>query len=104
MENIERKISDNTLYAIATICAFLTLCVFSVSLAYSITHDTGAENDSAVTENLSLIADHTSAIYCGSCGAHVHNWWYVENINNGEPVEVCGFCYNNYIENTATEN
>lgn len=23
---------------------------------------------------------------------------------NGEPVEVCGFCYNNYIENTATEN
>lgn len=43
-------------------------------------------------------------ITCGSCGAHVHNWWYVENINNGEPVEVCEFCYNNYIENTATEN
>ena len=44
------------------------------------------------------------AIECGSCGAHVYEYWYVENINTGEPVEVCEFCYSNYMENTATEN
>lgn len=59
-----------------------------------------------VTENQ---AQDTS-IECGSCGAHVMEWWTVENINDGEPVEVCKFCYSNYMENmngsntTETEN
>lgn len=49
-------------------------------------------------------AEDSPAIECGSCGAHVCEYWYVENINDGKPVEVCRYCYENYMENTATEN
>lgn len=38
-----------------------------------------------------------SVIVCGSCGAHVHDWWYVDNIHTGEPIEVCEFCYQSAI-------
>lgn len=43
------------------------------------------------------------AIECGACGAHVHEWHYVANVNTGEPVPVCDECYSAYIENTALE-
>ena len=32
-------------------------------------------------------------IECGTCGAHVHDWWYVRNMANTEFVEVCQSCY-----------
>lgn len=64
-----------------------------------------AENTPAVTENKpTAAAEDSTAIECGSCGAHVYEYWYVENINNGTPVEVCRYCYENCIENTDTEN
>ena len=31
-------------------------------------------------------------IECGMCGAHVLEWWYVTG-SDGEPVEVCEYCY-----------
>lgn len=52
-----------------------------------------AENTSAVAEDL------PTAIECGSCGAHVYEYWYWENINDGTPVKICRYCYENCIEN-----
>ena len=57
-----------------------------------------AENQYAST------AENHAAIECGSCGAHVYEYWYWENMNDGTPVEVCRYCYENCIDNTATEN
>lgn len=34
-----------------------------------------------------------TTIECGSCGAHTNNYWYVDNIHTGEPIEVCEVCY-----------
>lgn len=64
-----------------------------------------AENrPTAVAEDSPAAAENPTAIECGSCGAHVYEYWYVENINDGTPVEVCRYCYENYVANTATEN
>lgn len=64
-----------------------------------------AENTPAVTENRpTAAAEDSPAIECGSCGAHVYEYWYWENINDGTPVEICRYCYENCIDNTATEN
>ena len=49
-------------------------------------------------------AEDSPAIECGSCGAHVYEYWYWENINDGTPVKICRYCYENCIDNTATEN
>lgn len=57
-----------------------------------------AENKPAVA------AEDSPAIECGSCGAHVYEYWYWENINDGTPVKICRYCYENCMENTATEN
>lgn len=38
-----------------------------------------------------------TAIECGSCGAHTHNYWYLDNIHSGEPVKVCEICYQSAI-------
>lgn len=43
------------------------------------------QNDSIRTEQ--------PYIECGSCGAHVIEWWKVRNIDNTDFVEVCGKCY-----------
>lgn len=65
-----------------------------------------AENrPTAVAENKSAAAAEDSpAIECGSCGAHVYEYWYWENINDGTPVKICRYCYENCIENTEAEN
>lgn len=53
-----------------------------------------------VAENKpAAVAEDSPAIECGSCGAHVCEYWYVENINDSKPVEVCRYCYENYMEN-----
>lgn len=31
-------------------------------------------------------------IECGTCGAHVHDWWYVRS-DTGNLIEVCEPCY-----------
>lgn len=38
-------------------------------------------------------AGSNTTIECGSCGAHVHEWWTIDNIYTGKPVEVCEVCY-----------
>lgn len=102
MKNTNRYDTDNSLFVFYL--ATLVICAILVFLAENDGKEIdAAKNKDIIAENLELIVDNTSAIYCDSCGAHVHNWWYAENINDGEPVEVCEFCYNNYIENTATE-
>lgn len=73
------------------LCAIVVLCVTLIMCAIAWVD---------VTENQAQ----DTYVTCGSCGAHVHDWWYVENINDGEPVEVCEFCYNNYIENMSGSN
>ena len=86
--------NDNKLRAIIAVSFAIVMCIGIICSTYADTH-AKAENQ----------ADY---ITCGACGAHVHDWWYVENINDGEPVEVCEFCYSSYVENmnvsNATEN
>lgn len=86
---------------IGSLFAFLSLFL----IAYVLVLFDAAENTPAVTENKpTAAAEDSTAIECGSCGAHVYEYWYVENINNGTHVEVCRYCYENYVANTATEN
>lgn len=32
-------------------------------------------------------------IECGGCGAHVHDWYYIQNMAGTDLVEVCRDCY-----------
>lgn len=59
-----------------------------------------------VSENkpTAIAENQPTAIECGSCGAHVYEYWYWENINDGTPVKICRYCYENCIENTEAEN
>lgn len=34
---------------------------------------------------------------CGTCGAHVSEWWYVQDAD-GSPCEVCEYCYQLFNE------
>ena len=43
-------------------------------------------------------AGSNTTIECGSCGAHVREWWTIDNIHTGEPVEVCEVCYQAAID------
>lgn len=71
------------------IVLFIGLCLtFTIGIFQMFTEN---QNASA--------AENPTAIECGSCGAHVYEYWYVENINDGTPVEVCRYCYENYMEN-----
>ena len=83
--------------------AMIIIGYIVVLMAYVI--NVVAENQYASTaeDKPAAAAENHAAIECGSCGAHVYEYWYVENINDGTPVEVCRYCYENYIENTATE-
>lgn len=102
METVEEK---PTLVKLLNACA---ICVLLVGLFIVLTeyqHASVAENRPAIAENKpAAAAENPAAIECGSCGAHVYEYWYVENINDGTPVEVCRYCYENYMENTVAEN
>ena len=85
--------NDTIKTVIATLAIVAVFAILAVGICYTSTHQ--AENHEAENQD--------GYIECGGCGAHVHDWWYVENANNGKLVEVCEFCYSNYIENTAAE-
>lgn len=94
METVEEK---PTLVKLLNACA---ICVLLVGLFIVLTeyqHASVAEDSPAAAEN-------HAAIECGSCGAHVYEYWYWENMNDGTPVEICRYCYENCIENTVAEN
>lgn len=85
--------------------AMIIIGYIVVLMAYVI--NVVAENrPTAVAENqyASTAENQPTAIECGSCGAHVYEYRYWENINDGTPVKICRYCYENCIENTATEN
>lgn len=84
--------------------AMIIIGYIVVLMAYVI--NVVAENrPTAVAEDKpTAAAEDSPAVECGSCGAHVYEYWYVENINDGTPVEVCRYCYENYMENTVAEN
>ena len=83
-------------------CIVFILCILitGVGISCLLTEN----NTPAATENTPAAAENPAAIECGSCGAHVYEYWYWGNINDGTPVEVCRYCYENCIENTDTEN
>lgn len=89
-------------------CIVFILCILimGAGITYLLTPTAVAEDTSAAAENQNASAaeNKPAAIECGSCGAHVYEYWYVENINDGTPVEVCRYCYENYIDNTVAEN
>lgn len=83
--------------------AMIIIGYIVVLMAYVI--NVVAENTSAVAENKpTAAAEDSPAIECGSCGAHVYEYWYWENINDGTPVKICRYCYENCVENTVAEN
>ena len=43
------------------------------------------------------VAPSTQYIECGTCGAHVSEWWYVQGAD-GTPCEVCEYCYQLFNE------
>lgn len=88
---METAAEKPTLVKLLNACA---ICVLLVGLFIILTE----------YQHASVAEDSPTAIECGSCGAHVYEYWYVENINDGTPVEVCRYCYENYMENTVAEN
>ena len=84
--------------------AMIIIGYIVVLMAYVI--NVVAENrPTAVAENKpAAAAEDSPAIECGSCGAHVYEYWYWENMNDGTPVKICRYCYENCIENTVAEN
>jgi len=45
-------------------------------------------------------------IECGGCGAHVHDWYYIENMQGTDLVAVCANCYDaacNYYNGDIVE-
>lgn len=43
-----------------------------------------------------IVAPATKYIDCSMCGAHVNEWWYVQD-SNGSPTEICAYCYQLYL-------
>lgn len=41
-------------------------------------------------------------VECGTCGAHVLEWWKVLNDEGSKWVNVCGKCYDNIIDEERT--
>lgn len=86
----------------------IAICVLLVGLFIILTENryasTANQHASVAEDSPAVAEDSPTAIECGSCGAHVYEYWYVENINDGTPVDVCRYCYENYMENTVAEN
>lgn len=106
--SIKDTVKDCIQFVIACSLGLLSLFLSLFLLAYVLVWVDAVVDTPAVAENNTAVAEDSSAateyIECGSCGAHVCEYWYVENINDGKPVEVCRYCYENYVANTATEN
>lgn len=79
----------------------IAICVLFVGLFIVLTE---YQRASTAENKPAAVAEDSPAIECGSCGAHVYEYWYWENINDGTPVKICRYCYENCIDNTATEN
>lgn len=103
--SIKDTVKDCIQFVIACSLGLLSLFLSLFLLAYVLVWVDAVVDTPAVADNKpAAAAEDSPAIECGSCGAHVCEYWYVENINNGTPVEVCRYCYENYVANTATEN
>lgn len=66
-----------------------------------------ARYDELEMENESLRAELSTveSVECGTCGAHVTEWWYLAPYNPdgtidvyGEPVAVCKYCYEGALD------
>lgn len=84
---------NKTWFAMIIIGYIVVLMAYVVNVVAENKPTADAENQYAVAEDL------PTAIECGSCGAHVYEYWYWENINDGTPVKICRYCYENCIEN-----
>lgn len=84
------------------IVLFIGLCLtFTIGIFQMFTEN---QNASAAEDSPAAAENQPTAIECGSCGAHVYEYWYWENMNDGTPVKICRYCYENCIENTEAEN
>lgn len=107
--SIKDTVKDFIQFVIAYSLCLPSLFLFLFLLAYVLAWVDTVVDTPAVAENKPAAAAEDSSaateyIECGSCGAHVCEYWYVENINDGKPVEVCRYCYENCVENTVAEN
>ena len=62
------------------------------------------ENVYQIAENTKAIAENTTPIECGACGAHVYEYTYTRNIHNGKLVKICLRCAENGEENETENN
>lgn len=95
---------NKTWFAMIIIGYIVVLMAYVINVVSENKPTAVAEDSPAAAENqYASAAEDSPAIECGSCGAHVYEYWYWENINDGTPVKICRYCYENCIENTATE-
>lgn len=103
--SIKDTVKDTITICIQLFIGALFASLFLFLIAYVFMWVDAAEDSPAVAENqYASTAENSAAIECGSCGAHVYEYWYWENINDGTPVKICRYCYENCMENTDTEN
>lgn len=96
---------NKTWFAMIIIGYIVVLMAYVINVVAENRPTAVAEDSPAAAENqYASAAEDSPAIECGSCGAHVYEYWYWENINDGTPVKICRYCYENCIDNTATEN
>lgn len=53
----------------------------------------------SIAENCEQIAENTTPIECGACGAHVCEYTYTRNIHSGKLVKICLRCAENAEQN-----
>lgn len=95
---------NKTWFAMIIIGYIVVLMAYVINIVAENTPAVTEDSPAAAENQYASAAEDSPAIECGSCGAHVYEYWYWENINDGTPVKVCRYCYENCIENTATEN
>lgn len=92
---------NKTWFAMIIIGYIVVLMAYVVNVVAENQYASTAENKptAAAEDSPAVAEDLPTAIECGSCGAHVYEYWYWENINDGTPVKICRYCYENCIEN-----
>lgn len=91
---------NKTWFAMIIIGYIVVLMAYVVNVVAENRPTAVAEDSPAAAENqYASTAENSATIECGSCGAHVYEYWYWENINDGTPVKICRYCYENCIEN-----
>lgn len=74
-----------------TVRHFIFMCIAALVLVFCASTMTGCNNPETIANSPHRV-DGVCYIECGTCGAHVTEWWPVRNDANTEWVNVCILC------------